>query len=116
MLLFLTFHSLEDRIVKRFMRDHSRADDLPPMLVFKSAVDATVSTDALVDRLLGRLPGNGNELVLYDINRSAIASPILVADPGPFTNRLVGDDTLPFALRLIEVMKGEREATEGETP
>lgn len=78
-----------------------RATDLPPVLVFKSAVDATVSTDALVDRLLGRLPDNGNELVLFDINRNAIASPILVADPGPFTNRLVGDDTLPFSLRLI---------------
>ena len=78
-----------------------RAAELPPIIVFKSAVDATVSTDALVDRLLGRLPDNGNELVLFDINRNAIASPILVADPGPFTNRLVGDDTLPFGLRLI---------------
>ena len=78
-----------------------RAADLPPLLVFKSTVDATVSTNALVDRLLGLLPDNGNELVLYDINRSAIASPILVSDPGPFTNRLVGDDTLPFGLRLI---------------
>ena len=78
-----------------------RATDLPPLLVFKSAVDATVSTDALVDRLLGRLPNNGNELVLFDINRDAIAAPILVADPGPFTNRLVGDATLPFSLRLI---------------
>jgi alpha-beta hydrolase superfamily lysophospholipase len=78
-----------------------RAAELPPILVFKSTVDATVSTNALVDRLLGRLPDNGNELVLFDINRNAIASPILVADPGPFTNRLVGDDTLPFSLRLI---------------
>lgn len=78
-----------------------RAAELPPILVFKSAVDATVSTDALVDRLLGRLPDNGNELVLFDINRTAVASPILVADPGPFTNRLIRDDTLPFGLRLI---------------
>lgn len=78
-----------------------RGDEMPPIIVFKSAVDATVSTDALVDRLLGRLPDNGNELVLFDINRSAIASPILVADPGPFTNRLVGDGSLPFGLRLI---------------
>ena len=78
-----------------------RAMALPPILVFKSAVDATVSTDALINRLLGRLPDNGNELVLFDINRAAIASPILIDDPGPFTNRLVGDDSLPFALRLI---------------
>ena len=78
-----------------------RGVEMPPLLVFKSTVDATVSTNALVDRLLGRLPDNGNELVLFDINRSAIASPILVSDPGPFTNRLAGDDTLPFALRLL---------------
>lgn len=78
-----------------------RAADMPPILVFKSTVDATVSTDALVDRLLGRLPDNGNELVLFDINRTAIASPILVADPGPFTNRLMRDRSLPFALRLV---------------
>ena len=96
-------HKLTRYVSNRVNRlvSSGRAADMPPILVFKSAVDATVSTDALVDRLLGRLPDNGNELVLYDINRSAIASPILVADPGPFTNRLVGDDTLPFALRLI---------------
>ena len=74
---------------------------LPPILVFKSTVDATVSTEAVVDRLLGRLPDNGNEFVLFDINRSAVLSPILVDDPGPFTNRLMGDDALPFGITLI---------------
>ncbi len=74
---------------------------MPPILVFKSAVDATVSTNAVVDRLLGRLPDNGNELVLFDINRSARTSILLVSDPGPLTDRLVGDASLPFALTLV---------------
>ena len=77
------------------------AGSFPPILVFKSAVDATVSTDAVVDRLLGRLPDNGNELVLFDINRSAIASVLLVSDPGPFTARLMEDPSLPFAVTFI---------------
>jgi hypothetical protein len=69
--------------------------------VFKSSVDATVSTDAVVDRLLGRLPDNGNELVLFDINRSAAASVLLVSDPGPFTARLFADPSLPFGISFI---------------
>ena len=78
-----------------------RASAMPPILVFKSTVDATVSTDAVVDGLLGRLPDNGNELVLFDINRAAVAAPILIDDPGPLTNRLMEDATLPFTVRLI---------------
>ena len=74
---------------------------MPPILVFKSAVDATVTTDAVVDLLLARLPDNGNELVLFDINRSARTSILLVSDPGPLTNRLVNDASLPFAMTLI---------------
>ncbi|TNF49361.1 alpha/beta fold hydrolase, partial [bacterium] len=73
----------------------------PPVLVFKSTVDATVSTDAVVDRLLTHLAPGRNELVLFDINRTAVASPIMISDPGPFTNRLMADDKLPFTLTLI---------------
>jgi hypothetical protein len=91
--------SVSDRVA-RLARD-SKAGSMPPILVFKSAVDATVSTRAVVDRLLGQLPDNGNELVLFDINRSARTSILLVSDPGPLTDRLVGDASLPFALTLV---------------
>ncbi len=77
------------------------ANAMPPILVFKSAVDATVSTTAVLDRLLSHFSDNGNELVLFDINRSAVKSILLVSDPGPLTNLLMNDASLPFAITLI---------------
>jgi len=77
------------------------AGALPPILVFKSAVDATVSTQAVVDRLLLKLPDGRNELVLFDINREAIKSILLVSDPGPLTQQLMSRSDLPFSIRLI---------------
>ena len=96
-------HSLTRRVGSRIttMARTDNAKRFPPILVFKSTVDATVAIGAVVDRLLGRLPDNGNEFVLFDINRSARVSPLLVSDPGPFTKRLMSDSTLPFTLTLI---------------
>src|SRR3984893_1587001 len=42
---------------------------LPPILTFQSVVDFTVSTNAIVSALYARLPSNGSELVLFDVNR-----------------------------------------------
>ena len=96
-------HKITRRItngVVRLERD-GRGDLMPPILMIKSSVDATVSNDAVIDRLLGRLPDNGNELILFDINRLAAGSSVLIENPGPFANRLVYDNALPFAVTLI---------------
>jgi alpha-beta hydrolase superfamily lysophospholipase len=45
-----------------------RIGRLPPILTFQSIVDATVSTPAVVHLLYDRLPQNGSELVLFDVN------------------------------------------------
>jgi alpha-beta hydrolase superfamily lysophospholipase len=74
---------------------------LPPTLVFKSTVDTTVTTEAVVDNLLALLKPNRHELVLFDINRASAKSMLLVSDPGPLTNRLMADDTLPFTVTVI---------------
>ncbi len=75
---------------------------LPPTLVFKSTVDATVTTSAVVDNLLQRLHPERHELVLFDINRFALAgSRMLIEDPAPLTDRVMDADDLPFAVTLV---------------
>jgi alpha-beta hydrolase superfamily lysophospholipase len=50
---------------------------LPPIQTFQSVVDSTVLTRSIVSALYARLPANGSELVLYDVNRSAKFGPLL---------------------------------------
>ncbi len=96
-------HDLTRTVATRVAaRAQSRpAEILPPILVFKSTVDATVSTGAVVDRLLSHLAPDRHELVLFDINRVAVKSSLIISDPGPFTDRLMADASLPFAVTLI---------------
>ena len=91
-----------DRRIRGLATDPAAAARFPPILVFKSTVDATVTTAAVVDNLLVRLPGGRHELVLFDINRNAaIKAALLIDDPAPLTQRLVEATDLPFALTLV---------------
>ena len=96
-------HRLTRRVGQR-IRDRARSNPdeiLPPILVLKSAVDATVSNDAVVDRLLDLLAPHRHELVLFDVNRSAVKSRLMISDPGPFTDRLMGESGLPFSVTIV---------------
>ena len=91
-----------DRRMLALSQQKATVDKLPPILVLKSTVDATVTTDAVVDNLLKRLPNGRNELVLFDINRNAaIKSTLLVSDPAPLTRRLMENNNLPFAVTFV---------------
>jgi len=91
-----------DRRIQGLSRDPAAVDQLPPILVLKSTVDSTVTTDAVITNLLMRLPADRNELVLFDINRNAaIKSKFLVDDPGPLTQRMMADQSLPFAVTFV---------------
>lgn len=78
-----------------------RDAELPPILVFKSNADSTVDTAAVVTRLLARLDTGRDELVLFDVNRLAAKSMLLVADRRALDLRVVGDGRLPFTVTLV---------------
>jgi alpha-beta hydrolase superfamily lysophospholipase len=96
-------HRLTQTVSRRIARlaSSNGTGALPPMLVFKSNADSTVSTDAVVQRLLGRLESGRNELVLFGVNRDAAKSMLLVLDRGALDLRVMGDSTLPFAVTLV---------------
>jgi pimeloyl-ACP methyl ester carboxylesterase len=75
--------------------------NFPPVLVFKSQIDATVSVNAVIDRLLKLLGPDGHELVLFDINQLAARTPLIVSDHQPLSDRLMADDSLPFTVTLV---------------
>lgn len=96
-------HGLTRSVARRIEQRAGTNPDvvLPPILVFKSTVDATVTTDAVVDNLLEHLNPDRHELVLFDINRYAVVSQILIDDPAPLTDRVMNDDKLPFTVTLV---------------
>jgi alpha-beta hydrolase superfamily lysophospholipase len=103
------------RSVSRRIAHLSRADQteaLPPMLVFKSNADSTVDTAAVVTRLLARFDPDGHELVLFDVNRLAAKSLLLVADRRAVDLSVIGNDRLPFAVTLVTNENEESAAVE----
>jgi alpha-beta hydrolase superfamily lysophospholipase len=97
-------HGLTRSVASRIKTRASKnpAVVLPPTLVFKSTVDATVSTNAVVDNLLKHLKPGRHEFVLFDINRFAVVkSRMLIDDPSPLTDRVMDDAGLPFAVTLV---------------
>jgi alpha-beta hydrolase superfamily lysophospholipase len=73
----------------------------PPTLAFQSVVDATVSTQAVSNGLFKKLPVNGHELVLFDINRVPEVEQILIKDPKTAIDAMFQDLNLPFTFSLV---------------
>jgi alpha-beta hydrolase superfamily lysophospholipase len=99
----LQVHRMTSATSRRMRRVAAAApiEGFPSVLVLLSVVDATVSPRAAVDNLLRHLAPGRHELLLYDINRYALTSPLLVTDTAALTRQLMADDTLPFAITLI---------------
>lgn len=65
--------------------------DLPPVLAFVSAADATVTSAAVPDVLFARLTGRDDTLVLFDVDRISEADPLIDARPAALADRLLTD-------------------------
>jgi alpha-beta hydrolase superfamily lysophospholipase len=74
---------------------------MPRILAFSSVVDATVSTPALVSGLFERLPANGHELVLFDINRVADMEPLLKWNSDEVIRALQQGSDQTFTLSVV---------------
>jgi len=86
--------------LERAVRD-GRADELPPILGFQSAADATVRTPAVIDGLFRPIGGAANELVVFDINRVSYMREYFAGDPTQWLAELHSQPGLPFRLTLI---------------
>jgi alpha-beta hydrolase superfamily lysophospholipase len=76
-------HRLTTTIQKRLaaVRQSGELNRFPPVLTFQSIVDATVSTPAVFSGLYHQLINAGNELVIFDINRSTGIASLMSSDP-----------------------------------
>ena len=89
-----------NRLINR-LDDGQGIHGFPEVIAFQSVVDATVSTPDLISGLFDHLSGEGHELVLFDINRSAEVEPVLVQNPEAATRALLENRTLPFTLTFL---------------
>ena len=75
-------------------------ENFPPSLTFMSAVDDTVSVDAVIDEFLLLLPPQQHELVVYDLDRSKYSSLLFSTDAASMTHDLLTKSN-PFEFVLV---------------
>ncbi|WP_394147891.1 alpha/beta hydrolase [Shewanella atlantica] len=75
---------------------------LSPILSFQSVTDATVSSRAVLSDLYMKLPANGHELVMFDINRDPVNMSLINYDPLSTVNEMIEGESLQFQFTLIE--------------
>ncbi|TCO15335.1 alpha-beta hydrolase superfamily lysophospholipase [Camelimonas lactis] len=96
-------HLLTSALQQRLLahaRDN-RWQGMPPVLTFQSTVDATVSSQAVIDALYAQLPANGSELVLFDINRAAHFAPLFRPGLAAEADRIKAGSPRRFRLSVI---------------
>ena len=96
-------HRLTDSLrqqIARYDRE-GRLVELPPILTFQSVMDYTVSTPAVISSLYDRLPSNGSEIVLFDVNRTVKFGPLLRASADTALTRIVPSGTRQYRVTIV---------------
>jgi alpha-beta hydrolase superfamily lysophospholipase len=92
-----------------------RLGALAPILTFQSSVDFTVSARAVIGSLYARLPANGSELVLFDLNRNTKFGPLLRTVFGAATERILPPPPRDWRLTIIANTQDDPEVKEHTT-
>ena len=99
---------LTKRVESRIATLHKRGElgAMPPVLAFQSVVDSTVNAQALVDRLMSKLPaepaiGGEHRLVLFDVNARAMEADLLKEGVDRVATALLAGPATDFALTVI---------------
>jgi len=75
--------------------------ELPPVLTFQSAVDATVPPFHSLRRLYGRVESNGSEIVVFDVNREAQLEMFLTPGVNQLIDVLKGTGAVSYHATLV---------------
>ena len=79
----------------------NKLERFPPTLAFISAIDATVSTHAVVKNFFLRLPPNQHELIVFDLNRYENMLHLFTEDPRDDIEKLLHLKSLPFSFSVV---------------
>jgi alpha-beta hydrolase superfamily lysophospholipase len=113
---YLAF-TLAAKIAKKLER--ARKSDggvrLPPIIAFQSLIDSTVRTDSLVRSLYGRLPANGHELVLFDVNRRENIQHFMVDSERDLLNELEANAPAKYSYTLVTNKSGQTAQIQART-
>jgi alpha-beta hydrolase superfamily lysophospholipase len=91
---------LTDALQSR-LAEPARAARLPPVLAFASVLDATVTASAVITRLFDRLPANGSELVLYDVNHAAYFKRLVRPAAIVALEQLLPQNPVPYGITAV---------------
>jgi alpha-beta hydrolase superfamily lysophospholipase len=81
--------------------ERGRLGGLPPTLTFAPLFDATVLTPATAHVLYDRLPPNGSELVLFDLNRFSALGPFLKHGSDGLLAEILARPSRPYAFSVV---------------